>query len=159
MKTHLSCICLPLFLNYPSWVIRLDSDTQKHVCLLVHLVTYRTFHNRITGQLWVLEKSSTAFPGMSLTKPACLEMRRVSGEEGKKGQGQKISQTLTRRLLTQFISIVTPLSVNTMSAIDLAKVTECIWCSLGLETRPWQDNHNTWWMILDVTQNLNAFLP
>lgn len=157
MKTHL--ICLPLFLNYPSWVIRLDSDTRKHVHLLVHLVTYRTFNNRITGQLWVLEKSSTAFPGMCLTKPACLEMRRVSGEEGKKSQGQKISQTLTRRLLTQFISIVTPLSVNTMSAIDLAKVTECIWCSLGLETRPWQDNHNTWWMILDVTQNLNAFLP
>lgn len=157
MKTHL--ICLPLFLNYPSWVIRLDSDTRKHVHLLVHLVTYRTFNNRITGQLWVLEKSSTAFPGMCLTKPACLEMRRVSGEEGKKSQGQKISQTLTRRLLTQFISIVTPLSVNTMSAIDLAKVTECIWCSLGLETRPWQDNHNAWWMILDVTQNLNAFLP
>lgn len=157
MKTHL--ICLPLFLNYPSWVIRLDSDTRKHVHLLVHLVTYRTFNNRITGQLWVLEKSSTAFPGMCLTKPACLEMRRVSGEEGKKSQGQKISQTLTRRLLTQFISIVTPLSVNTMSAIDLAKVTECIWCSLGLETRPWQDNHNTWWMILDVTQNSNAFLP
>lgn len=74
-------------------------------------------------------------------------MRRVSGEEGKKSQGQEISQTLTWSLLMQLISIATLLSADTMSSIDVAKVTQCIWCSLRLETRTWQDNHNTWWMI------------
>lgn len=158
MKTHLSCTCLPLFVGYPNSAVRQAWGTRKHACLPVHWVIYRIFNNRILVQLWILEKSSISFPSKPFTKLNCLGMRGVSGEDGKKGQEWKMSQTLTQGVLTQLISIVTLLSVNTMSSIDLAKVTECTWCSLRLETRTWQDNHDTWWMILDVMQTLNVFL-
>lgn len=87
------------------------------------LVIYREFNNRIWVQLRLLEKSHISFPNKSLIKLKYRGMRRVSGEEGKKSQGQEICQTLTQRPLMQLISTATLLPADTMGSIDMAKVT------------------------------------
>lgn len=141
--------------RWPQRAVGQDWGTRSYACSLGHL---ENVQQQNIGSAWNTGEIRYSFPSSSPSKLQRLVMRGVTGEEGKKGQGQKISQTLTQNLFTQLISIATLVPVHTTSSADLAKVTECIWCSFRLETRTWQDNHNTWWMILDEMQNLNVFL-
>lgn len=99
------------------------------------LVIYRAFNNVIWVQLWILEKSHISFPSKSLIKLKYLGMRRVSGEEGKKSQGQEISQTSTQTL--NAINFQSHTLVCWYSEFNWhGKGHQCIWCSLRLERGP-----------------------